>query len=162
MSAKSDARSDAQIRLLVAQGEELPPEEQERFIELERRRKARSGDWSEAELEQVAVFNALPEGRTRPQAELRRALLGAGDMDKKLSLKEASELLSLPLSDLQGAAEEKSLAVIREGDEVFTSESRLGAMLLSIGEKPQCEFSVLCRLLFVAGFSAGIRAPKQP
>lgn len=153
---------DPHIRFHKNRGDKLSDAEEERFLELERRRKARVGDWSEAELEQVTVFSSLPEGRSGESAELYRALLGSGDMDRTITLKQAEKLLCLPEGELEEAASDGCLAVFKKASRLYTSESRLGAYLITQPQMPACDPSVVYRMLFVCGFAAGIRAPKLP
>lgn len=142
---------DAEIRLKQAQGRELSSSERARFLKLDAARRARVGDWSEEELE--AAICGLPLERPRSSIALKLACLGAGDLDRSISLEEAALLLGV--DDLQQAASRGELATLPGG--TMTSEVRLGAWIVSQEVLPQGDQAAALRMVYLCGVACGQR-----
>lgn len=142
---------DAEIRLKQAQGRKLSPPERARFLRLDAARRARVGDWSEEELE--AAICGLPLDRAPSSVDLKRACLGAGDLDRSLSLDEASLLLGV--EGLHQAAACGELATLPGGK--MTSEARIGAWIVSQEIIPKGDQAAALRMVYLCGVACGQR-----
>lgn len=144
------SKDDAQLRLAKHMGAPLSSEDKARLEALEAARSARVGRWSEADLEKLICS----QGDINSEGWLRKACLGSGDMDRSLSLREAAGIAGVSEDSLALAAERRQLAMCGPG---LTSETRLGAWMLSQVSLPVGDSALALRAVFLCGVAAGSR-----